>query len=48
MYVDNTWQEGIEVDVHNFVKLYGLLFAVNSSSYDKIRMYHKETFIFIT
>jgi len=41
MYVDNTtkeWREENKVDVHNSVKLYCLLFAVNSSSYDKIRM----------
>jgi hypothetical protein len=45
MYVDNTtkeWQEETEVDVHNSVKLYDLLYAVNSSSYNKIRMYRKE------
>jgi hypothetical protein len=49
MYVDNTtkeWQEETEVDVHNSVKLYWLLFAVNSCSYDKIRMYHKERNIY--
>jgi len=41
MYVDNTTkerQEETNVDIHNSVKLYCMLFAVNSSSYDKIRM----------